>query len=780
MSETVYSGKYEVQEQIAQGGMGMVCKALDRKLNRVVAIKVIHTHLSSDPAFLERFLREARAMARLHHDNIVTIFSVEQDQTTQYLVMEYFQGSNLRDVLKTKGSFPLRDAVQIIRQLAQALAYAHTHGIIHRDIKPANVLLDAKGKAKLTDFGIAAALDDAPLTSTGQLIGTLPYMSPEQARDAALDGRSDLYSLGLIFYELLVGVNPRHNLSNAAILGTLLSEEQAQQLDLPASIPPEIQRVVTDLLRYRPTDRIQDADTLVAKLDELRHIWGGATSRVMPADLDATVPVRAPEIRKSAAAEETVAVLAPPPQAQRPTPSSRNGPLYAVLALAGIAVFGGAYYLYGPQLRPAELPTAKVEPVPTPVSPPSSLPETVPKDTERQRQLQEAQQQLEADLRRLEDKRQQAAQEQEREEIERQRALANRRSNPGGKDTSAKTVKQDPAREAAALALEKQRQELAQRTAALEAEQARIKQEQSQLQAERARAAQQAREEADRRSRDEADRKSRDDAERKSREEAEQRARDAADRKSREEADRRSRVDAEERKSEALAKERQEQDARRLAQETAAKRAAEEQERKTQELAAAAKLAREQEQAKAETIRAEERTKAEADKKQLEADRLALEDAKRRLADEQARLARERETAERAAREAAKPPPAPPPPPVAPPVVASIPVAKPDSALMDLLEQMRRSLVAKDLPTLEKISKISESRRRMLEAIFDNYASLDVTLGEVSGTTTGVVATLQINKLIRANGDTITPNPAVRKSNVIVPRDGDGWGRPGW
>ncbi len=724
MSETVYSGKYEVQEQIAQGGMGMVCKALDRKLNRVVAIKVIHTHLSSDPAFLERFLREARAMARLHHDNIVTIFSVEQDQATQYLVMEYFQGSNLRDLLKTQGNFPLREAVHIIRQLGQALAYAHAHGIIHRDVKPANVLLDAKGKAKLTDFGIAAALDDAPLTSTGQLIGTLPYMSPEQARDAALDGRSDLYSLGLIFYELLVGVNPRHNLSNAAILGTLLSEEQAQKLDLPSIIPPEIQRVVTDLLRYRPTDRIQDADTLVARLDELRPIWGGATTRLSPADMDATVAIRTPETPKSVAVEETVAVLAPPPQAQKPARTSRGAPMYVALTFSAVAILGGAYYLYGPQFRPAETTTAKVEQrdggagdIPPPT-------ETTEKDNERQRQLQEAQEQLAADLRRLEDKRQQAAQEQEREEIERQRTLANRRSNTGLKETPAKPVKQDAAKEAVAVALDKQRQELAQRTAALEAEQARIKQEQSRLEAERAQAAQRAREEAERRARDEV-----------------------------------------------LAKERQEQDARRTAQENAAK---------SQEQAAAEKLAREQEQAKAAAQRTEDRTKVETEKKQLETDRLALEDAKRRIAEEQARLARDREATERAGREAAKPPPAPPAQPIAPPVVASIPVAKPDSALMDLLEQMRRSLVAKDLPTLEKISTMSESRHRMLEAIFDNYASLDVSVGEVSGTTTGVVANLQINKLIRANGDTITPNPAVRKSRVLVPRDGDGWGRPGW
>ena len=313
MSGTTYSGKYEVQELIAQGGMGAVYKALDQKLNRIVALKVVHPHLSGDPSFLKRFLREARDMARLPHENIVTIFSVEQDQATHYLVMEYFPGTNLRDMISSHGAAPLWKAVNITRQIANALSYAHHHGIIHRDIKPANVLVGGNNRAKLTDFGIAAALDHAPLTSTGQIIGSLPYMPPEQARDATLDGRSDLYSLGMTFYELLTGVNPRRNLSNTVILGMLLSEDKMPPLEFPTSVPPEIQDVVNDLLKYRPTDRIQDADTLLERFETLRAIWSSSSAGNKTTDSPTIIKAfpQNPAASESTSEEKTVAVLDP-------------------------------------------------------------------------------------------------------------------------------------------------------------------------------------------------------------------------------------------------------------------------------------------------------------------------------------------------------------------------------------------------------------------------------------------------------------------------------------
>ena len=291
MPEQILAGKYVVQNEIAKGGMGILYKALDRTLNRVVAIKMVHAHLSGDSSFVERFLREARAMARLQHDNIVTIYAVEEDQGTQLLVMEYFQGSNLRMLTRNQPRLPLRDIVSITHQLANALAFAHAHGIIHRDIKPANIMVDKRGKTKLTDFGIAAALDEASITSTGQVIGTPEYMSPEQARGTTLDGRSDLYSVGIILYELLTGKTPYAEASKTSILGKLAFDQQELSLPFPSDVPSMLQGVVRDLLRRQPDERIPDADTLVTQLHEILFTLPASAAAPTSSESDATVVV---------------------------------------------------------------------------------------------------------------------------------------------------------------------------------------------------------------------------------------------------------------------------------------------------------------------------------------------------------------------------------------------------------------------------------------------------------------------------------------------------------
>jgi serine/threonine-protein kinase len=373
MPELVYSDKYEIQEQIAQGAMGIVYKALDRKLNRVVALKVVHPHLTSDASFLQRFLREARAMARLQHENIVSIFSVEQDHGTQFIVMEYFQGTNLLTRIQPGVSFPLHEAMTITYQMAKALAYAHKHGIIHRDVKPANVLLGSDNRIKLTDFGIAAALDEAPLTTAGQLIGTLLYMSPEQARDTTLDGRSDLYSLGLMFYEMLTGTHPRRNLSNVAILAMLAAEEKAPPLTFPPSIPAEVQAIVKDLLRFRPVDRIEDARQLLRRL-ESTQAFGSAMSS---SSGNTTVVASDQTICELGETPVTPAPKKPARQqepASQPESSSRIVTILLIIA----AVVGGGAGLYAlfptTSTPPPATPEATlVQPIPDPVPAPTSL-----------------------------------------------------------------------------------------------------------------------------------------------------------------------------------------------------------------------------------------------------------------------------------------------------------------------------------------------------------------------------------------------------------------------
>jgi serine/threonine-protein kinase len=294
MPEQILAGKYVVQNEIARGGMGVIYKALDRTLNRVVAIKMVHAHLSGDSSFVERFLREARAMARLQHDNIVTIYAVEEDQGTQLLVMEYFQGRNLRELTKNRPRLPLRDIVSITEQLANALAFAHAHGIIHRDIKPANVMVDARGKAKLTDFGIAAALDEASITSTGQVIGTPEYMSPEQACGTKLDGRSDLYSVGILLHEMLTGNTPYAEASKTSILGKLAFDKEELTLAFPSDVPSLLQGVVRDLLRRQPDERIPDADTLATQLHEILYTLPASPTVPTSSESDETVLVSPP------------------------------------------------------------------------------------------------------------------------------------------------------------------------------------------------------------------------------------------------------------------------------------------------------------------------------------------------------------------------------------------------------------------------------------------------------------------------------------------------------
>src|SRR6185312_14108776 len=194
MAPQLIAGKYDIQEDIASVGMGVLYREFYACAGRVVAIKRIHPHLSGDSSFVERFLREARTMARLQHEHIVTLYAVEEEQQTYILVMEFCPGSNLRAMIRKQSHLPVREVVHLARQLALALGYAHSQMIIHRDIKPANVLLDKHGKAKLTDFGIAAALDEARITRPKEVIGTPEYMSPEQARGRDVDSRSDLYS----------------------------------------------------------------------------------------------------------------------------------------------------------------------------------------------------------------------------------------------------------------------------------------------------------------------------------------------------------------------------------------------------------------------------------------------------------------------------------------------------------------------------------------------------------------------------------------------------------
>jgi len=267
----LFSDKYEIIEEIASGGMGVLYKANQINLNRVVALKVLHPQFTSDPSFLKRFDREARAMARLDHQNIIRVYDVGQHENSHYIVMEYFPGKDLRWMTVEKGSFTPEETVEITIQIAEALAFAHEHGIIHRDIKPGNIMINDRKVVKVGDFGIAAAADEVSLTATGQVLGTPEYMAPEQAKGEPFDGRADLYALGLVMYKMLTGSSPYEGLSKMAIVGKLIYEKEDSKLIYKQPVSNQLQQIILKLIKKDASLRYPNARALIDDLNEIRE-----------------------------------------------------------------------------------------------------------------------------------------------------------------------------------------------------------------------------------------------------------------------------------------------------------------------------------------------------------------------------------------------------------------------------------------------------------------------------------------------------------------------------
>src|SRR3954464_9119712 len=204
----VFANRYEVGDVIGEGGMATVFLAHDRLLDRDVAVKGVAAEVAGDPTNVTRFRREARAAAGLNHPNIVAVYDWGEEDGTSYIVMEYVRGQTLRDLIEDYGPLPAPEAARIAADIADALSFAHAHGVVHRDVKPGNVLITPQGDVKVTDFGIARSDSSEPLTKTGAVMGTATYFSPEQAQGFPLDGRSDVYALGVVLYEMLTGTAP--------------------------------------------------------------------------------------------------------------------------------------------------------------------------------------------------------------------------------------------------------------------------------------------------------------------------------------------------------------------------------------------------------------------------------------------------------------------------------------------------------------------------------------------------------------------------------------------
>jgi serine/threonine-protein kinase len=264
--DTIVDGRYRIIARIGSGGMADVYEAEDTQLGRRVALKLLYRRFAEDAEFVERFRREASSAAGLSHPNVVQVFDRGQWDGTYYIAMELLEGRNLKEVVRDHGALDPALAVDIVLQILRAARFAHRRGVVHRDIKPHNVIVDQEGRAKVTDFGIARA-GASDMTETGSIMGTAQYLSPEQAQGHPVDARSDLYSIGVVLYELLCGVPPFDAESPVTIALKQVSEEPLPPRQRNPAVPPALDAVTLRSLRKEPAERFQDADAFIAALD---------------------------------------------------------------------------------------------------------------------------------------------------------------------------------------------------------------------------------------------------------------------------------------------------------------------------------------------------------------------------------------------------------------------------------------------------------------------------------------------------------------------------------
>jgi predicted Ser/Thr protein kinase len=288
------SDRYAIEERIAVGGMGTVYRALDERLHRKVALKILKDHLAHDERFVERFRREARSVASLSHPNIASLYDYGEDDDRHYIVMELVDGSDLAHVLKAEGALDPERAEHIMRQVCEALSVAHAAGLVHRDVKPANVLLTADGTAKVTDFGIARATGDSSLTATGSILGTAHYLAPEQAAGDPATPQTDVYAAGVVLFEMLTGKVPFDAPSPVAVASQHMRGEVPTPSSIDHAIPTRLDDVVQKATAKDPKDRYTDAGEMAAVLGGVVAAPTSATTAELPGPAARTMPLPKP------------------------------------------------------------------------------------------------------------------------------------------------------------------------------------------------------------------------------------------------------------------------------------------------------------------------------------------------------------------------------------------------------------------------------------------------------------------------------------------------------
>ena len=351
MDRSVVGERYRVEARIGSGGMAEVYRGFDTVLNRTVAIKVLLPQFARDASFVARFRREAQAAARLNHPNIVGVYDTGADDGTQFIVMEFVEGRTLHDFLEAGRQMPVMQAVELTEKLTEAVAAAHAQGVIHRDIKPANVMVTREGAVKVMDFGIARIETAETAPQTSAVLGTAAYLSPEQAQGMPVDARTDIYSLGTVFYELLCGRPPFTGDSPVAIAYKQVNEAPEPPSALNPDVPPRLDAVVMKALAKNPANRYQTAGSFAEDLERVRRGQEVEATPLMAGGNGA-------EATQVIARPQSTQVL--PPQTEEPG-SGRKVWLGVLIGVLIVALLAGGGWLLAQALGGEDVQTFELE-----------------------------------------------------------------------------------------------------------------------------------------------------------------------------------------------------------------------------------------------------------------------------------------------------------------------------------------------------------------------------------------------------------------------------------